>query len=262
MPYPIADLPYGLRCRLGELATRAERYRLQVAAGCKDICPPQLQTIKTVKKLEIARRNNAMLVQFDLDLEQPLDNSMLFQCNKTLIFYGLNENDLMVEVVTQQSTFLYIYFCNSTPAFIRKVASVTPGNVKKLSIKDDKSTISTPICLTAVLTAFPNIEVLDLLVILPASWVSDLQSNNTTKLQVLNIRIDDVDAIRDMNFKQFFEKRAEGFKMVLRFHHHSAGLSELKTILSQYFEPSYDEHTADFELDCYNDNKYYKLKRF
>uniref|UniRef100_A0A7E4VQ27 FTH domain-containing protein n=1 Tax=Panagrellus redivivus TaxID=6233 RepID=A0A7E4VQ27_PANRE len=114
-----------------------------------------------------------------------------------------------MEIVLPELILMTITKCNTTPSFIRKVASVVRGRVHSLII-EMQSPLNT-ICLSTLFAAFPDLETLSIEYALLTSWMP----NQPTKLQKLHMDVHDLDAIRGLDFKKFFEKQACNFRMEL-----------------------------------------------
>uniref|UniRef100_A0A7E4VX69 F-box domain-containing protein n=1 Tax=Panagrellus redivivus TaxID=6233 RepID=A0A7E4VX69_PANRE len=219
MPYPIARLPYGLRRRLSELATPAERYNLQVAAGSMDICPPRLQTVKTTQNLEFMMLGFLAIAEIlPTKRRRLLDVSPddLVVCNGNALFYNMRVDDLEAPICSQFMLYpegVNFLGCDDSAEFYQKVSTMTNFGAKRIHIANHSK-----ICFEIVFEAFPKTNFLWLYTVLPDGWMTDIvkhQKTRLTKLIVLGRAT--IGAFTSREVDSLLKRQCKEVEVVLKF---------------------------------------------
>uniref|UniRef100_A0A7E4V692 F-box domain-containing protein n=1 Tax=Panagrellus redivivus TaxID=6233 RepID=A0A7E4V692_PANRE len=173
MPYPIANLAYGLRCRLHDLAEHLERYNLQIAAGAPSICPP-IQVVQRKHTINFVRENGTLMLKGRNKTSRRVilkKDSLVYA--KDFAFLNLNSDDLEspvlkdLHVIPKLLTFVE---CDSSNNFFERVQTIFPC-ATNIFIGDMPG-----FTLTGLFNTFPKLEKLRLLLLpdVPKTWLTEL----------------------------------------------------------------------------------------
>uniref|UniRef100_A0A7E4WBS5 BTB domain-containing protein n=1 Tax=Panagrellus redivivus TaxID=6233 RepID=A0A7E4WBS5_PANRE len=255
MPYPISKLAYGLRCRLHDLATPAERYKLQIAAGNPAICPP-IQTKQTSETNVSIKYEEGVINAHPLFIEK---NSPVYTTDKLcLINIGL-------EHLTCEPTSHFIYDetivllnCNLSKNFIKKVSNLA-DNVSNITHIDLSETTNADYVfkMSDILTVFPNLCDISIdNVPFDDTWMSEIlqyPEHSITDIQLI-MTLEQFTALPIDDLVAFLQAQKQGLHLSLGIEP-TAELVPLQLDLAEFPHFQFKTWGFDFEYECgFNEN--------
>uniref|UniRef100_A0A7E4ZRP1 Uncharacterized protein n=1 Tax=Panagrellus redivivus TaxID=6233 RepID=A0A7E4ZRP1_PANRE len=189
MPYPIAKLAYGLRCRLAELATPVERYHFQVAAGDVSICPPEIQAISVTDSYLAFQYENGKITVAEYYLGS---STVLNQHTEQILFCrDLFLNAIDVNEISSELFPNIIFDVDeltvkniATGSFNLLSKKLNVENIKLIAIANDAFPFSS---FADMFDSLPKLDRITIYCAVATTWMRDILQFQRNKLEWLSI---------------------------------------------------------------------------
>uniref|UniRef100_A0A7E4VU85 Leucine-rich repeat domain-containing protein n=1 Tax=Panagrellus redivivus TaxID=6233 RepID=A0A7E4VU85_PANRE len=246
MPYPIAKLAYGLRCRLHDLATPGERYRIQIAAGTPSICPPLQPKEDGLSQISFKNGIVTWTDQWDSEtktIEFGTDNPVY--CGCVFSFYNANAKDVASIPFSDYfiPTFdrICLNGCNLSASFFKKFAETDVFSNVKWFIITRNTNCEGSLNFADLLTAFPSVTYLNVHYNVPvdSTWMTDILKVNHEHLESISFTLtaQQAEFLTVDDFVHFLETemklRGKAFRMTIEIPHFAEKIKNLLDKLNE-----------------------------